>query len=222
MKIRSKTQLQDAIQNDKSWRIKELSNTKILIFNSRGAHEHTLIRAGILLLYSHWEGFIKKSTEFFFMYLNSAGLRYKDLNSNLISLGIYDQFESDFPHKQFKSYLIATKFITDGIFEQNFRLNIEKHIDTKSNLNSEVITELASKIGIDATPFLNEKFHIDSRLLKFRNSIAHGERTDNNVELQVTKELYFELHTKIQQLMDLFEDLLSNHYEMETYKVTNS
>jgi len=53
MKIRTKSQLQDAIQNDKSWRMKELINTKGLVSNARGAHEHTLIRAGILLLYSH-------------------------------------------------------------------------------------------------------------------------------------------------------------------------
>jgi hypothetical protein len=218
MKIRTKIQLQDLIQLDKSWRIQELVNTKIMIFNARGAHQHTLIRAGILLLYSHWEGFIKKSTELFFTYLNCAGVRYIDLNKNLISLGIYDEFESDFPQKQFKSFLITTEFITEGIKNKNFKLNIEKHIDTKSNLNSEVLLDLTKKIGIDCTVFQNERFHIDNRLLKFRNSIAHGERTDNNPDLFITREEFFELHDKINELISVFETLLLNHCELDLYK----
>lgn len=220
MKIRTKSQLQDAIQNDKSWRMKELINTKGLVSNARGAHEHTLIRAGILLLYSHWEGFIKKSTELFFVYLNNSGLKYQDLNKNLISLGICDQFENDFPHKQFKSYLITTNFIIDGIKDKKFNLNITKHIDTKSNLNSEVLIDLTSKLGIDCTNFLNERFHIDSRLLKFRNSIAHGERTDNNPDLLITKEEFFELFDKIKDLISMFENMLLNHSETNAYKAS--
>lgn len=219
MKVRSKSQFLDLLQEERTWRRKELTNVKTLVFDSRAAFEHTITRAAVLLLYSHWEGYIKKITELFFCYLNSKGFKYSELALNFKSLGILGQFEGDFPYKQFSSYLKTVEFVTKECESVKFKLDIEKHIDTKSNLNTDVITDLASKLGIDSSVFIQNKYHIDSRLLKYRNAIAHGERTDNNPEYCITREMFYDLYEKINNIMDHFEVLIINHVEIESYKL---
>jgi hypothetical protein len=222
MKVRSKSQFLDLLQEERAWRRKELTNVKALVFDSRAAFEHTITRAAVLLLYSHWEGYIKKITELFFHYLNFKGFKYSELSLNFKSLGILGQFEGDFPHKQFSSYLKATEFITTECESIKFKLDIEKHIDTKSNLSTDVIADLTSKLGINPDVFIKNKYHIDSRLLKYRNAIAHGERTDNNPEYCITREMFYDLYSKISNMMDQFEALVINHIEVESYKLGKS
>ena len=138
---------------------------------------------------------------------------------NFKSLGILEQFDGDFPYKNFSSYLKTTEFITKDSENIKFNLNIAKHIDTKSNLNTDVIIDLTKKLGIDCSIFISNKHHIDSRLLKYRNAIAHGERTDNNPDYYITREQYYELYERINTLMDQFATLVMNHVELESYKL---
>ncbi len=219
MKVRTKNEFLDLIQEEKAWRGKELRNIKSLVRDSRNAFEHTVTRAALLLLYSHWEGYIKKITELFFHYLNFKGIKYSELSMNFKSLGILEQFDGDFPYKNFSSYLKTTEFITKDSENIKFNLNIAKHIDTKSNLNTDVIIDLTKKLGIDCSIFISNKHHIDSRLLKYRNAIAHGERTDNNPDYYITREQYYELYERINTLMDQFATLVMNHVELESYKL---
>jgi len=88
MKVRNKNEFLDLIQTEKAWRGKELRNIKSLVRDSRNAFEHTVTRAALLLLYSHWEGYIKRITELFFYYLNFKCIKYSELSINFKSLGI--------------------------------------------------------------------------------------------------------------------------------------
>lgn len=222
MKIRTKSELQAAIENERSWRRKELTNILFLIQGARAKDKSTLLRAGVLLLYSHWEGFIKKSTQYFFMYLNSKGERYSNLKMNFRSLGILNQFQNDFPYKQFNSYLVTTQFLLNKCKDENFYLDVERHIDTRSNLNLEVVKELSMKLGISSEVFENNGVHIDNRLLKYRNAISHGENTELNGEYSMDETWYKDLYTRINELMDHFVSVLLNHVELETYKEMQS
>ena len=78
MKIKSKDQFLDHIQEERAWRRKELTNITLMLQGARAAHSHTLVRSGILLLYSHWEGYVKKVCEAFFLYLNFKSLNYSE------------------------------------------------------------------------------------------------------------------------------------------------
>ena len=66
MSIRTTENLIDALSNDLIWRKKELSEIKSLIEvkNVSAQRHNVLVRSGVCILYSHWEGFIK-------LYLNS-------------------------------------------------------------------------------------------------------------------------------------------------------
>jgi len=64
--------LQNNLDQDFAWRIKELTTIKNRIPQKKEDLQDALIRAGITMLYAHWEGFIKNATE---QYLNYVSLR---------------------------------------------------------------------------------------------------------------------------------------------------
>lgn len=220
MKIRTKENFIDFIQGERSWRKKELTNIKALIHASRSANQDVLIRAGILLVYAHWEGYIKKSCEGFFYYLNNKGVKYNELKQNFLALGVFEEFNRDFQIKKFSSYSKAVSFVIDEIGERKFNIDVGARVDTKSNLSYEVLLNLLNMIGIGSEFFENNQYHIDNRLLKYRNAIAHGERTDNNPDLNINFDDFDDLHLRINSLIDHFETLISNYLELESYRVT--
>lgn len=64
--------LVDNLDNDLAWRIKELSIIKNKIPQAKNNEQEALIRAGVTILYAHWEGFVKNAAE---CYLNFVSLR---------------------------------------------------------------------------------------------------------------------------------------------------
>ena len=58
-KIRTLTQLQDALDGEMGWRIKEISALKIAA-KVAGVDRTAFVRAGIAMVYAHWEGFKKQ------------------------------------------------------------------------------------------------------------------------------------------------------------------
>ncbi|GAB3224059.1 MAE_28990/MAE_18760 family HEPN-like nuclease [Pseudaeromonas pectinilytica] len=93
MKVRSKEEFVDFISKDRAWRKRELTNIKYLIERSKDGYVDLNLRAATLLLYSHWEGFVKHSTKVFFYYLSQSGIKYSRLNNNLIVSGVVKQGE---------------------------------------------------------------------------------------------------------------------------------
>lgn len=220
MKIKSKENFLDFIQSERAWRKKELTSIKSLIHGSRRSNTEVLIRSGVLLLYAHWEGYVKKVCEGFFCYMNFKGLKYSQLQPNFMALGVSEEFNWNFPQKKYSSYAKAVTFVLNKAQERNFNIDVSARVDTKSNLNYEVLLNLLNMLGVVYEHFENNQHHIDNRLLKYRNAIAHGERTDNNPDLNITFDDFTDLDSRIGELMDHFETLVINHVELESYKIT--
>ena len=77
--MRTLNSLQDFLDEEIAWRIKEIADLKMSVRSSSEAHRKTLIRAAIPLLYAHWEGFVKVASEGYLNYVNSQKLRYDQL-----------------------------------------------------------------------------------------------------------------------------------------------
>ena len=69
MKIRTADQLQEVLDAEFSWRLKEIADIRSAAESAKLGSQKTLIRAGVALLYAHWEGFIKKSTTAYINYV---------------------------------------------------------------------------------------------------------------------------------------------------------
>ncbi|MEI8612076.1 MAE_28990/MAE_18760 family HEPN-like nuclease [Enterovibrio sp. Hal110] len=220
MKIRSKTELLEAIQQDKVWRFKELINLRGAIQCSRKSNKNILLRSGVLLLYAHWEGFVKNSCQYYFRYLNHKSIKYSELTLNYRALGIPYQFESNnFPSNNFSAFYKAADFIKNPQNHGIFRVDVDK-ISTQSNLNTEVMIGLLNMIGLDSQFITNHHHHIDERLLKYRNAIAHGENTSFSTDYDITEVSFSDLYERIKALIDEFESRLTNHFECENFMVS--
>jgi MAE_28990/MAE_18760-like HEPN len=58
-KLRTLSLLQDYLDGELAWRIKELADMKYSVKKAESDRKRTVIRASLALLYAHWEGFIK-------------------------------------------------------------------------------------------------------------------------------------------------------------------
>lgn len=126
------------------------------------------------LLYSHWEGFVKKISIAYCEYLNFQGLRYQALIKNFHVCALINEFQGQYPPKNFKS---SYSIVPGESLRLSGKLKIdsEKYIDTQSNLNSAVLKELTQKLGISYAAYELKENLIDERFLGLRNAISHGE-----------------------------------------------
>src|SRR5260221_8049378 len=93
--MKSKADLFTKIDDDLAWRKRELSAFR-QVFEASHANptrESTLIRAGIALLYAHWEGFVKKCGTLFIDYVANQGKKGSELQPNFIAIKLKKQID---------------------------------------------------------------------------------------------------------------------------------
>lgn len=176
-KIRTGTQLQDALDSDFAWRIKEVHDLRLAARSSDPSTQRTFVRAGVALLYAHWEGFVKAAANAYVNYLACQGVTYRELRTCLIALGLKGHLLEAAQSGKFATSTSALGFVLAEL-DKPAKLPLKEAVDTESNLSSSVFQNIAGWIGVDATRY-ETKFHfLDQSLLERRNRIAHGEYLD--------------------------------------------
>lgn len=213
MKIRTISDLQDAIDAEMSWRKHELSAVRSNVAVARKFAKDTAIRAGITLLYAHWEGTVKNIATYYLEYVAMQGLSYGQLKPNFLAVTLkcnLKRFEDS--HKT----TIHTSVVSDIIDSQNAKskIPVEGIIKTNSNLNSEIFIEIMATIGLECTKYEGAYKLIDTVLLQKRNMIAHGERLE---VLDLDEERYLEIHDKVLGLIQQFADQITNAASLKLY-----
>jgi hypothetical protein len=203
MALRTAEQLSDKLSEELVWRKKELSEIKSLIETKFPPYRHNaLIRSGICLLYAHWEGFVKLAGNSYLEYVKMQKLSYEKLASNFLALAMKERLNEAKETNKPSLYIPVCDFFLE---ELNQRCELPKDvISTASNLSSEILKEITSILGIDFSPYSTKSVLIDTKLLKTRNQIAHGEYSISD------KEEYIELHREIIAMLDLFRNQIEN------------
>ncbi len=187
---------------------------KNLTLSSRSHIKSTLLKSSLALLYSHWEGFIKSISIAYCEYLNSQGLCYQNLKRNFHVCSLINEFQGQYPPRNFKSsYSIVTN--ESLRLKEKLKIDSEKYIDTKSNLNSSVLEELTQKIGISYAPYELKENLIDEKFLGLRNPISHGEYRS------IAEEDFLILYEEITSLIDTFKNQILNSAVQKDYLVSD-
>lgn len=173
-KVRSLTELLEVLDSELAWRIKEVSDLRLALVSSPIVQQSTLARASVPIYYAHWEGFVKNSTEYWLAYVASQGLKYRQLKACFIANGLKRYLDELVEVKKSGKAAEVVGFLTSRL-DERARLRVEGGANTKANLSSEVFDDLARSVGVDPTPYLTKYKLIDERLLKRRNTIAHGQ-----------------------------------------------
>lgn len=180
-KIRTLSQLQDCLDSGFAWRLKEIADLKASVKIKSMLSSATLVRAGVPLVYAHWEGFIKQASQDYLSYVSSQRLSYRELASCFVVFGAKKHLANLVGSRQTPLNIEAVDFFRDRLVDRA-DLMLASAIDTKSNLNSEVFENIATSIGVPVSSYDAYFKMIDESLLDRRNKIAHGEYLDLNAE----------------------------------------
>lgn len=158
-------ELQDFIDEELQWRKKEIErlwSSMEYFHDVEVAKVHdSIVKAIILLLYSHWEGFVKKSGKFYFKHVSSLNIKTNELNSNFQSFvcknSLHKFITKSSPDKKLWKVSDINEFREDinnqinNLFFIDIDLSKDKSksiIDTKDNLNTDVFKKIITELGL--------------------------------------------------------------------------
>ena len=70
-KVRSREECLSAIQADSAWRKKEIAALKGRLLENGKGDMSALLRCAVVMIYAHWEGFVKTACEIYLRYLQN-------------------------------------------------------------------------------------------------------------------------------------------------------
>lgn len=207
----------DKIDEELSWRKKELIQLRFIVSTAAPENELTILRSSIVLLYAHWEGLVKRLLTLYLEHIVAQELHCNELKPNFYAMSLLAEFEKFKTTKKVKHYISLTQTVFSGI-NSIPQIQYDKIIDTKSNLNSELFKELMSLLDLDSSIHDTSFNLIDERLLARRNGIAHGE---NRKRFPLDKDEYDDIHTRIVRILDDLATQIKDAAENKSYKNTS-
>ena len=199
MKIRTVEELQDLLDKDLSWRRKELIEIKFLIDNSIGSTLQLNLKLGIVLLYAHWEGYIKNSANYYLIYLSRFSFKYNELTDNFVTLSLKGSFK-----KCAETDKLSIHYSIIDTLHNRSHLEIKiptaEVIPKIGILNYELLYEILFTLGLEISPFTLKQHLINRDLVKNRNDIAHGEG------VSIAKGDFYQLYDEMLPMMEQFRD----------------
>ena len=222
-------QFEDYIHDDLAWRKMEISQL-FRIFNDAESKE-VVTKSIVLLLYAHWEGFLKKCFKCYLKYVSERKVKIKKLTVNFKAIelkSLAQQCIDDDGLNLAKELQFLNK--QEKIAEKPFKISIdvdndfdEDIINTKHNLSSKVLKNICDIVGIVYNNAMQARAtYIDSVLLKHRNSIGHAGKLakgNTDTEESLSYEQVVKLKEFILLMLDYYAQILLDYTEKEYYLI---
>lgn len=208
MKVRSRSELQDQLDKDISWRKKEITTVGFCISGARRHKKGLYFKSGLALLYAHWEGFVKHAARCYLELVKSGGHNYSQLCNSFLFFAVNRELSGQVKLTNVNTYeQVASVFDNPSCL--NFNVDVSKFIETREhqNLDSKEFRRLLKKLGLDyySSYELKEQF-LDTKILSVRNKIVHGDRSGEEIldEIESLEDGFKERQEKMLELLDTF------------------
>lgn len=167
--------LDSQLDNELSWRKKEITSLNSIALNINAQTDDasekvlykTVMKTLFLLLYSHWEGFIKKTSKIYLKYINEDKIVASDLTKNFAALMLKQNInicseKSSMESLSISHYLnfveqhegkLRKKFKVDVKLDQDFD---DGFIQTFSNLNYKNYKNIINSLNLPLHDFYNK------------------------------------------------------------------
>lgn len=214
MTIRSVDELGSYLIEELKWRTAELDTWERLAKSCRPHEQIGVLRAGVALLYAHWEGYVKEATRAYLEYVSRQGLCVGDLRDELAAVALRTMLGSG---EQSKKSSDHTSIVSALRAETRRKANISydrSTIRTRSNLTFDVFEDIMHSVGCDSSRHELQKGLITNRLVKNRNDIAHGRL------LLIDFEDWLEWRRRVVNILEDVRDQLRAAADAQTYKRT--
>jgi hypothetical protein len=224
-------QFEKGLVDDLTWRKKEL--TALMFIAKKNEHEEAILKSIILLLYAHWEGYIKKSSKLYLKYISAQNLNLYDLPTCFKAIAMKANISKCIEAKESLSLSSELEFLNKFVEIENkkFKVQIEPEndfensiIDTKSNLNPKVYKRIIDIIGLKyKNVLLSREHYIDSHLLANRNAIGHAGKISSSLNPDFSLNLsdIEKLKAIIFIIIDSFKDELLEYANKKFYLISN-
>jgi len=200
------------ITEDRSWRIREISDLKAAINRGDANLRRVLLRGMITICYAHWEGYVRFAARKYLEHVALRKFQYRDLDRQFLRNYFLPRLAT---LSTSKTSVAARCVLVDEILnssERRFSRVNEGLVNTKANLSFEVFTDICLVSSVPTAAFADKREFIDAFLLRRRNSIAHGEDTF------VAIEDLDDLTSETVAIMRSFGDALENNVYLKAYK----
>ncbi|MDR4498350.1 MAG: MAE_28990/MAE_18760 family HEPN-like nuclease [Candidatus Scalindua sp.] len=195
--------IQEEIADNLDKRRFEITNLHRVLLNYTGKPlESTALRMAIPLLYANWEGYVREVCQLYLEYIESTGVQVRNLKPGLLGYLWTPALKPligglDFEKKKIIAELALNCMENSVHFEDS-----ERAINTKSNLNFDVLKNISNHLCLETTTLEPWKQHLNA-LVNIRNNIAHGSI------LTALKYYFFEEHaSSLISLMEEFEKVI--------------
>lgn len=202
-KIRTVEALDQAIDAETAWRKQELTTALQLVQQSSGPARKANLRSGVLILYAHWEGWLKTVAQLYVRYVNTKSISYEMLSEAFLGNALKTRITAiegataPLMHNEFAKFIRAE--LTNGAALS------EALVRTESNLSSNVLFDILERLGLERREQYSLRAQmIDTDLVHRRNTIAHGQYLD------LTVDDFRALRANMLQLLELFTDDVRN------------
>jgi len=204
------TNLASRLQEDITWRIRELSELVRACQEATGVRKDALLRASVPVTYAHWEGYFVYATNAYLNFLTDKRLYLGTLRDEFWALTIRRKYKPQqiAGNIQFTHFLLDLRSDADRVFKKG---NFEK-INGTSNLKSEVIRFCCGCIGLNAEAYSSYFDFIDRDLVDKRNHIAHGS------SLRFAEDVVSDYRDKVIELMRITQTEIENSVVRGLYK----
>jgi hypothetical protein len=214
MKIRSAEDLTDYLDDDLAWRRKEIIELRTMAKSAKAKKADVHVRAGVAMLYAHWEGFIKNAANAYVVFVSARGMKTRELQDSFIALSIKSKLTLLGDSGKSSVAVQAIAYFM-SLLDKPALLPVAG-ITAEGNLKSEVFVNIAGWLGIDVAQYSARFNLIDETLLASRNKIAHGEY------LSISPERFETLAAEILELMVWFKTDLENAAALKSFQRIDS
>ena len=211
-KIRNLSELEDRINEEKSWRKTELVRLRLLLKSAKDEKEKACLRRWFsVAAYAHYEGFFKAASELLFRYISIRGVRYNQLKQCILAACSKASINDAAGSKRLHVYGQVVDFFISNI-GQKAKIPLSGVIETGDNLSYKILIDLFYTIGVEMPAEIDLKRRlIDELMLGKRNPIAHGNRDS------VSSEDFEVIDKSVIELVDQFSTVILNAAATESF-----
>lgn len=213
------------LEDDLTWRKKEISS---LLFMHNEQDGLLIVKSTILMIYAHWEGYVKNACKQYLLHISDLNIRLSELTMNFEAIHLKSRINEAYKSSESLNLVneinLVTEFYTNGdaIFNIPDTIKSERNknfINTRDNLNLKILNSFLKIVGIGEVSIISGKEkYIDTQLLNQRNSISHGSKIDgNSTEFNLDLEDVITLRNFILILMEYVKGELTYYSENELY-----